>query len=169
VRVSVGIGACRLQSGGCSLSAVDGLIVLLLRDFLLVDQHLVAEKIVLRFRIVGFRFRDLRFGGFKLLTRGLDSSLRAGNAALCAADLTGSAHIGDRDVNAGGGSLRLRVGVFSARLRHGDFVIGGVDFHQHCSFSTYWLSCTLSLITWPLTRALTAFTCPSICASSVDS
>jgi len=86
-RVRVGIGARRLQGCGGGLSAVDGLIVLLLRDFLLVDQLLVAEKIILRFGVIGVRFRNLRLGCLKLLAGSRDSSLRTGDTALGAADL----------------------------------------------------------------------------------
>src|SRR5208282_1698027 len=62
-----------------------------------------------------------------------DSSLRTGDASLGAAHLARSAHTSDRDVNAGGGGLRLGVGVHGARLRDGDFVVGRVNFHQHRS------------------------------------
>jgi hypothetical protein len=131
-RITVGIGARRLQGGGGGLGAVDGLIVLLLRDFLLVDQLLVADQIVLRFVLLASASATCDLAASNCW-RALDSGLRAGDTGLRAAHLARSAHVGDRDVDAGGGSLRLRIGIFRARLGHGDFVIGGVDFHQHGS------------------------------------
>ena len=59
--------------------------------------------------------------------------------------------------------------VFRLGLRDRDLIIRGIDLDQHRSFLTYWLSFTFSLMTWPLTRALTELMWPSTCASSVDS
>ena len=86
-RVRVGARACSQQSCSGGLGAGDGLIVLLLRDFLLLDQLFVADKIILRFGIVGVRFNHLRFGGFILLAGSRDSCLRTGDTGLGAAHL----------------------------------------------------------------------------------
>ena len=63
----VGAGAGGLDTGRTGLGGGDRLIVLLLRNFLLVDQLLVAHEIVLRFHIVGFGLLQLGLGGFELL------------------------------------------------------------------------------------------------------
>ncbi len=133
-RVSVGARARRPQNRGGGLGAGDDLIVLLLRDFLLFDQLFVTEKIILCFGIVRIRFADLRLGCFKLLAGSRDSRLRTGDSRLGAAHLARRTHVGDGDIDTGGSGLRLGVGVFSSRLRHGDFVVGRIDFHQHRSF-----------------------------------
>ena len=63
----VGAGARGFDAGGTGLGGGDRLVVLLLRNFLLVDQLLVADEIVLRFHVVGFGFLQLGLGGFELL------------------------------------------------------------------------------------------------------
>ena len=51
------------------------LIVLLLRNFLLLDELLVAGQIVLRFDVVGFGLLQIRLGRVELLLRRFDARL----------------------------------------------------------------------------------------------
>ena len=73
----VRIGARGFYGGGTGFGGSGGLIVLLLRNFLLLDQLLVADKIVLRLDVVGFSLLQLRFGGLELLLGGLYPGTRA--------------------------------------------------------------------------------------------
>ncbi len=73
----VGIGAGGFD-GGCARFGGGGcLIELLLRDFLLGHQLLVAAKVVLGFYVVGLSLLELGFGGVELLPCGLNSGAGA--------------------------------------------------------------------------------------------
>src|SRR5271165_1494958 len=73
----VGGGAGGFDRGSTGLGSGRGLVVLLLRNFLLVDQLLVADRIVLSLYVVGFRLLQLGLGRLELLPGRLDAGASA--------------------------------------------------------------------------------------------
>src|SRR6202050_2334125 len=78
----IGQGAGSIDGSCIGGGASYGLIVLLQRDLLLIDELLVANQIVLRFDVVGFGLVALSFGCLELLPGGGDSGTRAGHIGL---------------------------------------------------------------------------------------
>ncbi len=129
-----GGGTRRLHTRCPCLGRRYGCVILLLRDFLLVDQLLVPHEIALRFGIVSFRLRDLCLGRFKLLARCGDSRLGIRCVRLRGRNLARRTHTRYWNIDPRGGRLRLGVGIVGTRLLHRDLVISRVDLHQYSSF-----------------------------------
>ncbi len=117
--------------GGIGFGGSHGLVVLLLRNFLLVDELLVASQIVLRLDVVGLGLVALGLGRLELLSGSGDAGTGAVDVGLGGRYLTVGADRSDGNINSrfGGGCLgALEIG-FSALV--GNLVIRRIDFYQH--------------------------------------
>ena len=111
----------------------DRLIELLLGYFLLVDQLLVSNQIVLRFDVVGLRLGHLGLGGFQLVFGNGDSGagifhVRFGNRDLAGGIDRGNRNVDVQSLSAGFGIGQLRFGLIQRNL-----IILRIDFGEHRS------------------------------------
>ena len=129
----IGSGASSFHSRRASLSCGSGLIVLLLRNLLLLDELFVASKVVLRFYIVRLGLLQLRLRCLELLLCRLDASAGAGHIRLASGYLAVGVDGCDRDRNSRCGSRRLGIGKIRLRALVGHLVVGSIDLDEHGS------------------------------------
>ena len=116
---------------GCGFRGIDGLLVLLLRNFLLAGELLVTRHIALRLIVVGFRLRELRYGGGRLALRCQNSGASTFHIRGCRIQLARGIGGGDwyiilRGVRAGDGGI-----VFGARPIYCHLIILWINLDEH--------------------------------------
>ncbi len=129
----VGAGASGFDAGRTGLGGGGGLIVLLLRNFLLVDQLLVADEIVLRLYVVGFGLLQLGLGRFELLLRHLDAGAGAVHVGFGRRNLAGGVDRGDRNAHSGRDCGRLSIFKIGFGALVGDLIVRRINLDQHRS------------------------------------
>ncbi len=127
----VGAGPGRFHAGRTRLGSGDCLIVLLLRNFLFVDQLLVAAEIVLRLHVVGFSLLQLRLGRLELLFCNLDAGARAVHVRFAGRNLAAGIHGRNRHIHAGRNCRGLRIFEIRFRPLVGNLIVRRINFDQH--------------------------------------
>jgi len=124
-----GVGASDARGAGAS--GGEGLVVLLLRDFLLFHELPVAFEVSLKLYVVGFRLSEGSASGVGLFFGRGDARPGVFHVGLGGADLAGGRHRGNRNDNAQGTRGGLGICEAGACLINGNLVILGIDLHEH--------------------------------------
>ena len=129
-------------AGGCHGCAIGGhggvlgfgggghLVELLLRNFFVLDQHVVARQVGLGLGGVGLRLGETRDGGFAIALGNSDAGFRVGHVGFGAADNWCCSRFRDGDVGLLRGHLAAGLGKLGAGLIDGHLEIARIEIHQ---------------------------------------